>query len=266
VTDMHDVVGRMNVLFVTLDCLRLDSARRCLRDGRTPALARVLPPGGWEARETPGTFTLPAHLAFFHGFLPTPLPQGPHPRLFALRFEGSVTIAPTTYVFDGVENVIAGFRKLGYRTFCVGGVGFFNKKNPLGRVLPGFFEESVWSPGLGVTARDSTRNQVRAALGWLESVPAGARVLLFINVSATHPPHAHYLPGAACECVESQMAALAYVDTCLPALFAGLRRRGRWFCLVMGDHGEAHGEDGRFGHRIAHPTVTTVPYAHFFLR
>src|SRR5947208_4142779 len=99
---MHDVVGRTNVLFVTLDCLRLDSARRCLGGRRTPALARVLPPDGWEARETPGTFTLPAHLAFFHGFLPTPLPQGPHPRLFALRFEGSVTVAPTTYVFDGV--------------------------------------------------------------------------------------------------------------------------------------------------------------------
>ena len=27
---MHDVVGRMNVLFVTLDCLRYDTARRCL--------------------------------------------------------------------------------------------------------------------------------------------------------------------------------------------------------------------------------------------
>jgi hypothetical protein len=33
----------------------------------------------------------------------------------------------------------------------------------------------------------------------------------------------------------------------------------------MADHGEAHGEDGRHGHRIAHPTVTTVPYAHGFL-
>src|SRR5262249_44041716 len=65
--------------------------------------------------------------------------------------------------------------------------------------------------------------------------------------------------------VESQMAALAYVDSCLPPLFAVMRRRGRWFCLVMADHGEAHGEDGRYGHRIAHPSVTTVPYAHFFL-
>ena len=34
---------------------------------------------------------------------------------------------------------------------------------------------------------------------------------------------------------------------------------------LMADHGEAHGEDGRFGHRIAHPSVTTVPYADFIL-
>jgi hypothetical protein len=265
VIDMNQIVGRMNVLFITLDCLRLDVARHCLAAGRTPHLARVLPAGGWEACETPGTFTLPAHLAFFHGFLPTPVGPGQHPRLFALEFEGSLTIVPTTFVFRGVENVIAGFRSLRYRTLCVGGVGFFNKKNPLGHVLPGFFEESVWSPALGVTAPDSTAAQVRVARAWLEEVDRDQRVLLFINVSATHPPHAHYLPGATRDCPESQQAALAYVDSCLGPLFDALRRRGEWFCLVLSDHGEAHGEDGRWGHRIAHPTVTTVPYAHFLL-
>ena len=80
--------------------------------GRTPHLARRLPHGQWEARETPGTFTLPAHLAFFHGFLPTPPGPGLHPRLFALEFEGSLSTAPTTYVFRGVDNLIAGFLRL----------------------------------------------------------------------------------------------------------------------------------------------------------
>src|SRR5438477_8303258 len=122
--NMHDVVGRAGVLFLTLDCLRHDVAVRCLAAGTTPNLARLLPPGGWEARETPGTFTLPAHLAFFHGFLPTPPTPGPHPRLFALEFDGSLSTAPTTFVFSGVENVIAGFHQHGYRSLCVGGVGF----------------------------------------------------------------------------------------------------------------------------------------------
>lgn len=263
--NMHHVVGRCHVLFLTFDCLRLDVARRALADGQTPTLASLLPPHGWEARETPGTFTLPAHLAFFHGFLPTPLTPGPHPRLFALEFEGSLSIAPTTYVFSGVANVLDGFRQLGYRTFCVGGVGFFNKKNPLGHVLPNLFAESVWSPALGVTAPDSTANQVQAALDWLDTLAPDEKAFLFLNVSATHPPHAGYLPGCTRECVESQCAALAYVDSCLPRLLDGLRQRGEWFCLVMGDHGEAYGEDGRWGHRIAHPTVTMVPYAEFVL-
>jgi hypothetical protein len=265
VIDMRNIVGRTNVLFVTLDCLRLDVAQRCLADGRTPNLGSVLPSQGWEPRETPGTFTLPAHLAFFHGFLPTPLTPGPHPRLFALEFDGSLTIAPTTFVFRGVDNVIAGFRSFGYRSFCVGGVGFFNKQNPLGHVLPGFFEESVWSRAMSVVARDSTANQVRAATDWLETLRPDELALLFMNVSATHPPHAMYLAGATEDSVASQAAALEYVDSCLQPLFAALRRRGPCFCLSMADHGEAHGEDGRFGHRIAHPTVTTVPYAHFTL-
>jgi hypothetical protein len=264
--DAHQIVNRAHILFVTLDCLRFDVAQDALREGRTPALAAVLPAGGWEARETPGTFTLAAHLSFFHGFLPTPIGPEPHTRLFALEFDGSLTIGPTTRTFGGVSDIISGFRALGYRTFCVGGVGFFNKRNPLGRVLPGFFEESVWSPSFGVTARNSTENQVRAALGWLEGIAATEKVLLFINISATHSPHAHYLPGAEADSRESQAAALAYVDGRLPILFDAFSARGPCFCLFMADHGEAYGEDGRWGHRIAHPSVTTVPYAHFFLR
>jgi hypothetical protein len=263
--DMNAVVGRANVLFVTFDCLRYDVARRALASGLTPHLAAVLPPSGWEARETPGTFTFAAHQAFFHGFLPTPPGNGPHPRPFAVDFEGSLTIVPETCVFRGAANVIDGFRRAAYRTFCVGGGGFFNKRNALGNVLPGYFEESVWDRSLSVTAPDSAANQVRAALEWVGRRRADELLLLFINVSATHPPHAHYLPGATEDGPESQAAALAYVDTQLLPLFDGLRRRGPCYALLMADHGDAFGEDGRWGHRIAHPTVTTVPYAEGWL-
>src|SRR5581483_3901719 len=206
---------------------------------RTPNLARLLPADGWEERDTPGTFTLAAHLAFFHGFLPTPRTPGPHPRLLAVAFEGSLTITPRTYTFRGVDNIIAGLRQLGYRSYCIGGVGFFHQRNPLGRVLPGFFAESIWQPSMGVTARDSTAVQVRAALEWLETVRTDERLLLFINVAATHPPHGHYLAEGAPDSAASQAAALAYVDGQLPPLFAALRRRGPCFSLFMADHGEA---------------------------
>ena len=264
--DARALIGSANLFFATFDCLRLDVARRTLAEGRLPHLASVLPASGWEARETPGTFTLPAHLAFFHGFLPTLLTPGPHPRLFALDFAGSLTIAPKTCVFSGVDNLLAGFRATGYRTFCVGGTGFFNKLNPLGLVLPGFFDESVWSPELGVAGRDSARCQVDAALAFLGAVAPKQRVVLFVNFAATHPPHGFYLAGEGKpDSIESQAAALVSIDRELPRLFAELRRRGPCLCLLMADHGEAFGEDGRWGHRIAHPMVTTVPYAEFVL-
>src|SRR5438105_4755376 len=113
--DMNRIVGPANVLFATFDCLRLDVACRALADGLTPNLAGVLPATGWEARETPGTFTLPAHQAFFHGFLPTPPGTERHERLFALEFEGSLTVGPNTCVFRDVANIPAGFVQRGYR-------------------------------------------------------------------------------------------------------------------------------------------------------
>ena len=48
--DANRVVGTHDILLVTLDTLRYDVACRCLAEGRTPNLARVLPGGTWEAR------------------------------------------------------------------------------------------------------------------------------------------------------------------------------------------------------------------------
>ncbi len=64
--------------------------------------------------------------------------------------------------------------------------------------------------------------------------------------------------------METHAAALRYVDGALPPLFAALRRRGPSLCIVCSDHGTAYGEDGFSGHRLAHPSVWTVPigYVH----
>jgi hypothetical protein len=263
-TDMNGIVGSHDLLMVVLDTLRYDVADRLLTQGRTPCLAGVLPPGGWERRHAPGNFTYSAHQAIFAGFLPTPDAPGRHPRLFALRFQGSETSTANTCVLDG-PNIVDGLTRRGYHTACIGGVGFFNKQNPLGRVLPGLFAESHWSPALGVTDPHSTRNQVRLAQRILEQLPQGRRLFLFINVSALHQPNRFYLEGTSHDSLESHSAALEYVDSQLPPLFEALRRRRPCYCLIFSDHGTAYGEDGYFGHRLAHPTVWTVPFAHFEL-
>ncbi len=219
---------------------------------------------GWQRRHTPGNFTFPAHQAFFAGFLPTPADGSAHTRLFAAKFPGSETTAETTWVFD-CPTLPEALSAAGYHTMCVGGVGFFNKKTAIGRVFPEMFDESHWSPSLGVTDPDSTANQFRLAADRLADIPNTRRVFLFINVSAIHQPNCHYLPGCDSDSMATHQAALAYVDSQLPLLVRALRRRAPTFGIVCADHGTAYGEDGYWGHRINHPTVLEVPYADFLL-
>ena len=262
--NVRRLVGSCDMLLVTLDTLRFDVAARLLAAGRTPYLASVLPPEGWEKRHTPGNFTFAAHAAFFAGFLPTPAKPGRHGRPFALQFPGSETTTEETAVFDAPD-LVAGFRDCGYRTICIGGVGFFNKKSPLGCALPSLFDESHWSLEMGVTDPRSTEHQVNLALRLLTELPKCRRVFLFLNVSAIHQPNNFYVPGATHDSIETHGAALEYVDRELGRLFTGLRQRGPWFAVVCSDHGTAYGEDGYTGHRLAHPVVWEVPYAEFLL-
>src|SRR5688572_10130160 len=180
-------LGAHDLLLITLDTLRFDVAEACWRDGTTPNLrARI--PAGWEKRHSPGNFTFSSHAAMLAGFLPTPATPGKHPRRFALRFEGSETIDGDTIVLDGAH-LPEGFRRLGYRTICIGGVGFFNMKNELGRVLPSMFNEAHWEPKLSVTDPRSAEHQVDLALSILAREE---RAFLFLNVSALHQPNWFY--------------------------------------------------------------------------
>ncbi|AGC44668.1 hypothetical protein MYSTI_03356 [Myxococcus stipitatus DSM 14675] len=262
--DMNAVVGSHDLLFLTLDTLRFDVASELATSGRIPHLAALMPGGQWEERHSPASFTYAAHHAFFAGFLPTPARPGRHSRLFAMRFEGSETTGQGTCVLDAPD-LVTGLAARGYHTVCIGGVGFFNKLNPLGNVLPGLFAESHWAPELGVREPRSTELQVALAVRRLAEVPSEQRVFLFMNISALHQPNRHYLPGATEDSRATHAAALEYVDSQLPPLFAALRRRGAAFCIVCSDHGTAYGEDGYNGHRVGHPVVWTVPYAEFTL-
>ncbi len=260
----NNYIPHKDVLFITLDSLRYDVAVQALETGRTPNLARVLPNGAWELRHSPATFTFAAHQAFFAGFLPTPAVNGRHPRLFAAKFEGSKTTSETTFA-HAESSWLEALKNLGYHTFCIGGVGFFRDTGGLSSVLPNFFEHSYYSHSMGVTSPRSTELQVSRALSILQEIPVSERVLMFINVSATHTPTRIFVNDATQESPETQAAALEYADSHLGKLFEAFQSRGGALCIVCADHGEAFGEDGFHGHRLAHQTVWDVPYAEFFL-
>lgn len=268
--DMNRVVGGHDLLLITLDTLRYDAAAELAAAGRTPVLARQLPGGRWERRHAPGSFTFASHAAMLAGFLPTPAGPGPHPRRFAAVFPGSETTEPHTWVFDA-PSLPAGLAAAGYHTVCIGGVGFFNKRTPLGSVLPGMFAESHWEPEFGVTDPASLDHQIDRVARVVAGLPADRRLFLLLNVSALHQPNRHYLhrPAESSEgdpvedSLESHAAALEYVDARLGRLFDLMRRP--CFVIVCSDHGTAYGEGGHFGHRIGHEVVWTVPYGEFVL-
>ncbi len=163
-------------------------------------------------------------------------------------------------MFDAAD-IVTGFSTRGYRTICIGGVGFFNKLNPLGCVLPALFDESHWSAALGVTDARSTEHQVDLALSRL-SAAEDQRVFMFINVSAIHQPNRIFAsPEPDTDDVATMAAALRHVDREIPRLIAAMRDRAPLLVIMTSDHGTAYGEDGYHGHRCAHPVVWTVPYA-----
>ncbi|GIF43707.1 STM4013/SEN3800 family hydrolase [Actinoplanes xinjiangensis] len=262
---MRELIGSHDLLFVTLDTLRYDVAVECLADGRTPYLAKVLPGGVWERRHSPASFTYAAHHAFFAGFLPTPVTPGPHERLFAARFGGSETSGPDTYVFDAPDLPTA-LATAGYHTVCLGGVGFFNPATPLGRVLPGLFAEAHWEKAFGVTAPDCFGAQIDRLQTIVDGLPANRPLFTFVNVAALHQPNRHYVPSAPHDDLATHAAALEYVDGRLDRLFSLVTGRGRPCQVILcSDHGTLYGEDGHTGHRVAHESVWTVPYADFIL-
>ncbi|WP_344835270.1 STM4013/SEN3800 family hydrolase [Actinocorallia longicatena] len=254
---MNEIIGSHDVVLVTLDTLRYDVAVALAAAGRTPELARRFT---WEKRHAPGSFTYASHLAMLGGFLPTPAAPGPHPREFAAAFPGSATTSPSTWTYDAPD-LPSGLRAAGYRTACVGGVGFFNGLTALGSVIPSMFDEAHWEPGFGVTAPAGIDAQV-ARVGEIVA-KADRPLFLLLNVATLHQPNHFYLEGASGDTLETHAAALEYADARLGELFAALRRPS--YVIVCSDHGTAYGEDGHVGHRIGHEAVWTVPYGEFVI-
>ena len=260
---MKLLVGEADILLITLDTLRFDAAQDAWSSGRLTTLNPYLGADGWERRHTPASFTYAAHQAFFSGFLPTPITPGQHARLFASRFSGSETTTDDTFVFDE-PTLPEALASRGYKTICVGGTGFFNPGTPLGRVLPGLFDESHWWPELGVADPRSEVNQVACLQSRLkETEPQLA--LGFINIAAIHQPNWFYGGSVGQDTIDSHCEALVAVDAALAALFDYCKSRRPTLCVICSDHGTAYGEDGYFGHRLGHEVVWNVPYAEFML-
>ncbi|MCE0557869.1 STM4013/SEN3800 family hydrolase [Motilimonas sp. E26] len=266
--NMNQIVGSHDIVLLTLDTLRFDVAQTLLTQGELPVLGQFI--SAWQPRHSPGSFTYAAHHAIFSGFFPTPIDDPLAPRLMAVDFHGSRSIDKNTQVFQQAT-IVEGLAEQGYQTLCIGGVGFFNKLTPLGQTLPNLFQHSYWSEQTGVTAPDSTERQIDQAIHLLKQAPVAQKAFLFINISAIHQPNyfysaRHLEQGCKEDDLRSHGAALCYVDSQLQRLFDYFKSRRDTLFILCSDHGTCYGEQGYSGHRLAHETVWTVPYAQFIQR
>lgn len=257
--DMNAILATHDLLWIVLDSLRYDVACAALASGETPHLGSLVQT--WEKRQTPATFTWPAHHAFFSGFLPTPVNKPRETRLFAARFGGSETTSTRTFVFDE-PYLISALAARGFHTLTVGGVGFFNALTPIGRVFPALFDEHHWSPEMGPESSISAERQFHCAAERIAAASTEKPLFTFLNVAAIHSPNRCYRGTPGNDDLESHRAALRYVDAHFPLVLHAVRVRPRpTFFIICSDHGTAYGEDGYRGHRLAHEIVWTVPYA-----
>ncbi len=263
--NMNEVVGSCDILFLCLDTLRYDVAKEEERLGNTPNLNRY---GEWKKCHAPGNYTFPSHMAMFIGNLPSPVEPTPlyeRERLFVAKENANLgKLHPYSFLFEG-NSFVQGLERVGYTTICVGGVGFFNKRTPINRLLPDFFMRSYWYTRFACHIKESFEHQIDFVERLLAEAPSDERIMLYLNVDSIHYPNAFYLPDEKTDNIKTHAAALRYVDSHIPRLLAAFEKRGRTFCIVCSDHGSCYGEDGYHFHCHSHEIVNTVPYKHFFV-
>ncbi len=261
-----------NKVFLTLDSLRWD----VFDAANTPFLSSL---GTWKKAQTQATYTFPAHMSFFVGKLPQTTDKTDYYDTSAIRFQRFTGRAirrkqlwrlgnpeaprPAAATVEG-ENIIVGFRSQGYRTIGTGAMNWFNPNLPAGRYLSEPFDKFIFFEGPGSSSHRSARRQVDWALE--RTSESETPFFLFINFGETHHPFSFEGSGweeekknpygDAGKCWDRQKACLEYLDGEIERLLSGLRE---FDLVICGDHGEAMGEDGLWGHGFAHETVLDVP-------
>ncbi|MBA4065093.1 MAG: hypothetical protein C0501_15545 [Isosphaera sp.] len=265
-------------LLVTWDSCRLDAFHQA-RKPRLDPFGPARP--GWAM----GTYTLPAHMALFQGFLPHVF--GPEPLYNRYRQQlwrishRNLFARPVVTFPSRTRNVAAGFRDRGYLTAGTGAMDWFRDCPAL---RDGF--AAFWHSGT------AARRQNDWLLGHLGRA-GGRPVFAFVNYGETHSPFRHEGMADADPGVEErfkrrrlnnqagvrrddwtfdrdaylrQVACAEYLDARTGELLDFFRARGRPTTVVVcADHGECFGEHGLYGHAFHHERVMEVPLLIFRL-
>jgi len=289
--DIFKKLNDKNVIFITLDSCRFDTAERA----KIPTLKSI---GVLRKAYTHATYTVPAHTAFFAGHLPNVFdnPQFPYysesvSQLWRIK-TGKGKDREAGIVFKE-QDVLEGYRKIGFYVLGAGGVSQFSD----GSFLRNFFGNEFLYFGQKLDEEPlQSRNKESFPLNNIEEIVKKIinkeKWFLFINCPETHYPYdigdgipknivdffpklfrslnlrendeAEKISSDICfELHNMQIKALEHIDGQIKNLINTIPRNKDVLVVICGDHGENFGEifkgKKRFGHLIPSMEVMEVP-------
>lgn len=265
-------------LLVTWDACRYDAYLQA----KTPNLdALQKPQRGWAMV----TYTLPAHVAMFQGFLPHVFEPLPFYNRYVQQLwrisHRSIHSKPLVTFPGDTRNIISGFGYRGYFTAGVAAMEWFRDSDSL-REGFAFFRHT----------KEGARVQNEILWEQIEKRAANRPFFAFMNCGETHSPYRHAEmdvdPEADKhysivrlfnqrglmqkewtfdhEAFARQVACAEYLDARMGEMLEFLRRRNRPTTVVVcADHGECFGENGMYTHAFYHEKVMEVPMLIFRL-
>jgi arylsulfatase A-like enzyme len=186
-SDLMNAVARPNVVVVTVDSCRFDSAALA----NTPTLDAL---GQLRRAVTAGSFTLPAHMAFFSGYFPNVM-ELPHEDYYSRekrqlwRLSRAKEKQRDSYHLrlEG-DTLWEGFRAAGYHLLGAGGVRWF-----LTETLTAGFDRFVFRGPADYHNWFAERSGDDFVLArpeeLVDQLPAGRPWFLFVNALETHAPY-----------------------------------------------------------------------------
>lgn len=253
----------MNIVVITLDSLRFDSAL-C---ANTPNLDTLFATASeqWHKCGAMGTYTLPAHVALLKdGHLPSApgcgIPIYDPSVQKAFRMDLDLPPKDTLYLTPPAPNLMRGFAQRGYHTIGLGGVGWFSSDRPTTTFwATEYFAEFYWKPEWSESANNAFENQIAFTRNNGLLKRNNMKLFFFVNVASTHYPYMTY--GAS---IQGQAKCLEYVDAHIQDLLDLVPKPCHLF--LMADHGDCFGEDGLWKHAFYHKKVMEVPFAQMVIR
>jgi arylsulfatase A-like enzyme/Flp pilus assembly protein TadD len=231
-----------NVLLITIDTLRADHLG-CYgyRRGATPTIdALAKQSAKFEHAFAPVPLTLPSHAALLTGTFP---------------FYNGVRDQPGFRLPADIPTLAEYFSQAGYATAAVLGSPALSRRFGLSRGFDNYDDRFGASTGQQEAGLPNIKRPadsvVRLALAWIDGVSRGRPFFLWLHFYDPHQPYGAPEPFRSRFATGPYDGEIAYTDSALATLFAGLRSRGLFessLIALTADHGEGLGDHGESTH------------------